>query len=57
MDYKKFIESKLGSLIGKSKFVRVLIMKLYIRQQNKRKIALVPEHQGVLCNKEDHQKG
>lgn len=44
MDYKKFIESKLGSLIGKSKFVRVLIMKLYIRQQNKRKIALVPEH-------------
>lgn len=44
MDYKKFIESKLGSFIGKSKFVRVLIMKLYIRQQNKRKIALVPEH-------------
>ena len=44
MDYKKFLESKLGSFLGKSKIVRVLIIKLYIKQQNKKKVALVPEH-------------
>lgn len=44
MDYKKFLESKIGSFLGKSKIVRVLIMKLYIKQQNKKKVALVPEH-------------
>ena len=44
MDYKKFLESKLGSFLGKSRIVRALIIKLYIKQQNKKKIALVPEH-------------
>ena len=44
MDYKKFLESKIGSFLGKSKIVRVLIMKLYIKQQKKKKVALVPEH-------------
>ena len=43
MDYKKFLESKLGSFLGKAKWIRVLIIKLYIRQRNKRKVALVPE--------------
>ena len=44
MDYKKFLESKIGSFLGKSRIVRVLIMQLYIKQQNKKKVALVPEH-------------
>lgn len=44
MDYKKFLESKLGSFLGKTKWIRVLIIKLYIRQQDKRRVALVPEH-------------
>lgn len=43
MNYRKFLESKLGSFIGKVRFVRVLIMKLYIRQQKKIKFAIVPE--------------
>lgn len=42
MNYRKFLESKLGSFIGKARFVRVLIMKLYIRQQKKIKIAIIP---------------
>ena len=44
MDYIKFLESKIGSFLGKSRIVRVLLMKLYIKQHNKKKIALVPEH-------------
>lgn len=44
MDYIKFLESKIGSFLGKSRIVRVLLMKLYIKQQNKKKVALVPEH-------------
>ena len=44
MDYKKFLESKICSFLWKSKWIRVLIVKLYIKQQNKKKVALVPEH-------------
>lgn len=44
MDYKKFLESRLGSFLGKFKMIRVLIVKLYVKQQNNKKIALVPEH-------------
>ena len=43
MNYKKFLESKKGSFLGKAKWIRVLIMKLYIKQQNKKAVALVPE--------------
>jgi len=44
MDCKKFLESKLGSFLGKSKWIRVLIVKLYINQQSKKRVALVPEN-------------
>ena len=44
MDYIRFLESKLGSFLGKSRIVRVLIMQLYIKQQNKKKVALGPGH-------------
>jgi len=38
MNYIKFLESKLGQFLGKSKLIRICIMKLYIMQLKKRGI-------------------
>lgn len=44
MNYKRFLESNIGSFVGRSKLVRNIIWKLFIRQQSKIKMAIVPEH-------------
>ena len=60
MNYRKFLESKLGSFIGKARFVRVLIMKLYIRQQNiykeKTNIFRAKENQICYCSRTVFQR-
>lgn len=52
MNYIKFLESKLGQFLGKSKLIRIYIAKLYIRQLEKRKIAYYPSEYKKIINPE-----
>jgi len=43
MDCKKFLESKIGSFLGKSRFFRLLVLKLYMIQQKRIGVIFIPE--------------